>query len=307
MPPAAIRRLTAVDEGAFTALVARAADAGELLGSSAPHGGWLVKMSLSEPELVGVAEADGRLVGWVHPEVKALVVEPAFRRRGIGRALVDEGLRMERGRGRPNLLLGLLPDEPAGHAFVEATGFALHSTLWDLDLAADVEVAQPDWPAGITTRDVEPPGEIAAFVELFNAAFADHATPLQLDAAQLEETWSESPTRNEDLRLAVDAGGRLVGFCATEPRRLADGGVEPRAEIWTVGVHPDLQGRGLGRALLRWGVQHLRGLGVGVVNLSVNGRNPRALGLYEAEGFQRTSTRERWARPVPDARQEVTT
>ena len=138
---------------------------GELLGSSAPHGDWLVPMSLSQPDLVAVAEADGGLVGWVHPEAKALVVEPAFRRQGIGRALVDEGLRMERGRERPNLLLGLLPDEPGGHGFVEATGFAFHSTLWDLDLAADVEVAPPDWPAGITTRDIEPPGEIAAWVD----------------------------------------------------------------------------------------------------------------------------------------------
>ncbi len=105
----------------------------------------------------------------------------------------------------------------------------------------------------------------------------------------------------------MDATGRLVGFCASEPRRLADGGVEPRAEIWTVGVHPDLQGRGLGRALLRWGIHHLRGLGVQVVNLSVNGRNPRALGLYEAEGFHRTATRERWARPVPGPDEEETT
>ncbi len=37
------------------------------------------------------------------------------------------------------------------------------------------------------------------------------------------------------------------------------------------------------------------------MTLSVNGRNAGALGLYESEGFQRTSTRERWARPVGPA------
>ena len=39
----------------------------------------------------------------------------------------------------------------------------------------------------------------------------------------------------------------------------------------------------------------------------MNGRNPRALGLYEAEGFHRTATRERWARPVPGPNEEETT
>jgi len=37
------------------------------------------------------------------------------------------------------------------------------------------------------------------------------------------------------------------------------------------------------------------------VTLSVNGRNEGALRLYEREGFVRTGTRDRWARPVtPD-------
>jgi ribosomal protein S18 acetylase RimI-like enzyme len=81
--------------------------------------------------------------------------------------------------------------------------------------------------------------------------------------------------------------------------------VESRAEIWSVGVRPDLQGRGYGRQLLRWGVGHLRGLGVETVNLSVNGRNAGALGLYESEGFHRTSTRDRWARPVTAATEEM--
>ena len=46
------------------------------------------------------------------------------------------------------------------------------------------------------------------------------------------------------------------------------------------------------------GIGHLREVGASTVTLSVNGRNPRALGLYEAEGFHRTATRERWARPA---------
>ena len=39
-------------------------------------------------------------------------------------------------------------------------------------------------------------------------------------------------------------------------------------------------------------------IGASTVTLSVSGHNSRAVSLYEAEGFVRTSTRDRWARPV---------
>ena len=298
MAEATIRRLTADDAAALTAIVDRARDARELAGSSAPHGDWIVRYAVSQAEQVAVADADGVLAGVVLPEVKVLVVEPAYRRRGIGRALVDAGVEIERERGRPNLLLGLVPEDAAGHAFVEATGFAFHSTLWDLDLDPDVAVAAPVWPEGTRPRQIDRDRDIRAWVELFNAAFADHATPLQLDADRIEADRGQAPFGDEDLLLLASDSGELLGFCATEPKRLPDGAVEPRAEIWTVGVRPELQGRGYGRQLLRWGIGHLREVGAETVTLSVNGRNPRALGLYESEGFHRTATRERWARPA---------
>jgi mycothiol synthase len=294
------RGLAPDDAGAFTASAERAIAAAELLGSSSPHGELLVPFSLSEPQLVGVAVLDGALAGWVHPEIKALVVEPAQRRRGVGRALVELGLQMEVDRGRPNLLLGTLPGDEPAHSFLAATGFDLHSLLWDLELPPGSPAVTPAWPDGVTTRPIRFADDQLAFIRLFNAAFADHATPLQLDEGRAGEPPQALPWLEADLLLA-EQGGELVGFCATEPRRLPDGGVEPHAEIWTIGVRPDRQGAGLGRQLLRWGVAHLRGLGIETVTLAVNGRNPRALGLYESEGFARTSTRERWARPVPTA------
>jgi len=295
------RRLAATDESAFASLIARAAAAGELLGSSDPHAEWVTRYAASALGHVGVAEVDGALAGVVLPEIKAILVEPGRRRQGIGRALVEEGLAIERERDRPNLLVGVLPDDEAGRAFLEATGFAFHSTLWDLDLEPGVEVSAPEWPAGTQARPIDRERDLRPWVELFNAAFADHATPLQLDADVMEAHRAEAPFRDEDLVLLEEASGELVGFCATEPRRRPDGSVEARGEIWTVGVRPEHQGHGYGRQLLRWGVAHLRETGVETVTLSVNGRNPRALGLYESEGFRRTSTRDRWAKPVPAA------
>jgi mycothiol synthase len=192
----------------------------------------------------------------------------------------------------------VLPEDAAARAFLEATGFNFHSTLWDLDLEPDVEAAAPDWPAGMRPRPIDRERDLRAWVDLFNAAFADHATPLQLDADQMEANRADAPFRDEDLLLLESPQGELVGFCTTEPKRRPGGGVEARGEIWTVGVRPDHQGRGYGRQLLRWGVRHLREVGVETVTLSANGRNPTALGLYESEGFRRTTTRDRWAKPV---------
>ena len=54
-------------------------------------------------------------------------------------------------------------------------------------------------------------------------------------------------------------------------------------------MRPEARGRGLGRELLRWGVHRLRSVSELPVTLSVNGRNERALRLYEREGFRRTA------------------
>jgi mycothiol synthase len=231
--------------------------------------------------------------------VKAIVVAPDRRRAGIGRRLVDAGLAIEARRGRPNLLLGIVPDDALATAFAVATGFGYHSTLWDLELPASRSVVQPVWPAGHVARPIDRARDLEGWVGLFNAAFADHATPLQLDLHAMAANFAEPTVEDADTLVVEDASGELVGFCAAEPQRTSEGGVEPRAEIWTIGVRRDRQGQGLGRQLLRWGVAYLRGLGVEQVELSVNARNPHALALYETEGFMRTATRDRWARPVP--------
>jgi mycothiol synthase len=255
-----------------------------------------------DPSRVAIAEQEGTILGMVLPDAKSLVVHPIARHLGVGRRLVDEGLAIEREAGHDELILGVQPDDKGRQAFLQKAGFAYHSTLWDLELPQDRPMAEPAWPAEVRSRLLDRSADLEAFVELFNAAFADHPTRLQFDAAHAAAALADPSFLAAEHTLVVEAAdGQLVGFVTTEPRFTEDGAPGPWAEIWTIGVRPDHQGRGLGRALLRWGVRHLREVGIGTVALSVNGRNPRALALYEAEGFERVTTRDRWAHPVDPA------
>jgi mycothiol synthase len=205
---------------------------------------------------------------------------------------------MERDRGRPELLMGVLPADTVGRAFVEATGFAYHSTVFDLALPPQRVVPSPAWPAGVVGRPFDRLRDLERWVAVFDAAFADHPTPLQLEPKQIAAGLADPDNEDADIVLAEEvASGELVGFCATDPGR-RNGILAEHGELWSIGVRPDRQGRGLGRQLVRAGVERLRSIGIRDARLSVNGRNEGAAALYESEGFVRTRTRDRWARPV---------
>lgn len=66
------------------------------------------------------------------------------------------------------------------------------------------------------------------------------------------------------------------------------------AEVQTIGVHPDWQGRGIGRALL---VELIESAGDQRVLLDVRTDNRAAIALYRAHGFVRIGLRRRYYQP----------
>lgn len=283
----------------LTPLVEAAAEAGDLAGGSEPLVEPFLRFLSWASNPVAVAWEDGQPVGLVSPEFKVLIVAPSKRRRGHGGRLVDAALAIERERQRATLLLGPPPGSEGALAFLRATGFGYHSTVWALTLPPDRLVAPPLWPGDLVARRFDRTRDVATWVALFRQSFAEHPTPMQLDEAIVVQSNEDPAMDDADVLLLEDPaeGGALVGFCSTDPRRV-DGHVGRTGEIWTIGVRPDRQRRGLGRQLLRWGVHRLRALGATDITLSVNARNEHALRLYEEEGFARSGARERWARPV---------
>ena len=72
--------------------------------------------------------------------------------------------------------------------------------------------------------------------------------------------------------------------------------VGDEAELLTIGVRPDLQGRGLGRAMLDRMTDAMRTRKCTRCHLEVRESNERAIRLYETSGFVRVGLRKNYYR-----------
>ena len=98
-------------------------------------------------------------------------------------------------------------------------------------------------------------------------------------AHQMAESWFDP----DGFRLHI-IDGRLAAFCWTKrhPEAPADPAM---GEIYVIGVDPDFQGRGLGRALTVAGLEWLAESGETIGMLYVDATNTAARGLYDSLGF----------------------
>jgi len=123
----------------------------------------------------------------------------------------------------------------------------------------------------------------AAWIDVNNRAFATHPdqagmTPSRLHA-DLTAAWFEA----DGFRLH-ERDGRLAAFCWTK-RHPATADDPAMGEIYVIGVDPDFQGLGLGRALVIAGLDWLAGVGETVGMLYVDETNTPARRLYARLGF----------------------
>lgn len=217
-------------------------------------------------------EVAGYLQWQPGPGTGQLVVDPAHRRRGIGRTLAA-ALASEVG----SLRLWAFGDLPAARGFAAAHRLSAERTL--LMMSASPGVGDPpDPPPGVGLRRFEP-ADVDALLAVNAAAFAHHPEQGALDAAGLAARMTEPWFDPDGLILAVDDTG-LAGFHWTK-RHDADTG-----EVYVLAVAPRAQGRGLGRTLLRAGLAHLAERGCRRVVLYVDSAERGTVRMYVAAGFR---------------------
>jgi mycothiol synthase len=208
-----------------------------------------------------------------------LVIRPDRRRQGLGRALTGE---LAAAAGGHVLRLWAHGDLPAAAALARTAGFERFRALWQMRRSLGEPLDAPALPAGRALRTFVPGQDEDEWLKLNGRAFAKHPeqggwTRHDLDLRE-REPWFDPAGF-----FIAERDGRMTGFHWTKVHGPDLG------EVYVVGVDPDEQGSGLGRALTLAGLRHLRDLGVGQAMLYVDEDNVPAIRMYEGLGFTRAT------------------
>lgn len=168
---------------------------------------------------------------------------------------------------------------PADDAQAAADGFTSVRNVYQLrrplPIATTVTVA--------TRAFVPGSGDEAAWIEVNNRAFAAHPDQSGMTTGRLHGDLAAEWFDPEGF-LLHERDGRLAAFCWTK-RHPKSGDDPAMGEIYVIGVDPDFQGLGLGRALVVAGLEWLAVVGETVGMLYVDETNTPARRLYDQLGF----------------------
>ncbi|RUQ99006.1 mycothiol synthase [Labedella endophytica] len=202
-------------------------------------------------------------------------IDPEWRSYGYG----DAALGALVGSAPPALSAWAHGDHPAAGALAARHGFARVRTLLQLRMPLAARVPSTGAPRGDLEISAFVPGrDEDDWVALNAIAFADHPEQGRLTADDVRAREAESWFSADDLLLARDPDGRLVGSIWL---KVEDG----IGEVYAVGVHPDRAGAGIGRELMRAGLDRLEASGVETAALYVESDNEPATHLYRSIGF----------------------
>ncbi len=133
----------------------------------------------------------------------------------------------------------------------------------------------------VATRAFRPGRDEAAWLRANNRAFAGHPEQGGWEVEVLLDRERQPWFDPEGFRVHEEDGA-VAAWCWTKVHGRA---TPPMGEIYVIGVDPDYQGRGLGRALARAGLDWLAGQGLEVGMLYVDATNQAAFDLYRSLGF----------------------
>ncbi len=230
--------------------------------------------------------------GTVRTEV-VIAVNPAFRRQGIGKAMLELAPRDRR------LLCSSRESVGGAQALLEGAGFTeRYRSLLMRKEALGIKPLQPEGDDVVLVEDTRRDARRAILA--LTAALGDDADD---DRAWMKARLARPRAAAMYLEVTgadgkpVDGGVCLVAPCerAKKGERTAAG--EPIVGVLEeVGLMKSLRGRGLSRALVRAGMRQAQQIGFRFVEVSADKRRTPAIELYEKEGFDVVDEDIHWMR-----------
>lgn len=224
----------------------------------------LVDLRSGVKQLIAIDENAVAIVSTAEAE---FVVDPQFRKRGLGTRLLETII----ARSESELRIWAHGDHPAARALAASHGFEPVRTLLQLRMTVPPVTA----PRAVDTFRVGT--DDAAWLRVNSRAFAFHPEQGSVSQADLDQLESEPWFEPLDFLVERD-GDEIAGYCWL---KIEDG----IGEFYVVGVDPRRQGSGLGRRLMDAGFARLAARGIRTAALYVEADNEPAVHLYRSLGF----------------------
>jgi mycothiol synthase len=232
-----------------------------------------------------VVERDGELVGYLDiqlqesgrfsADVRTLDAEAAP-------LLLAEAEQIGRERGANVVRSFVQGDDPVLRPVLEDAGWQPIRYSFQMQIDLDGELAAPEWPDGLSPRNLRP-GEEERVYEAHMDAFADHWEHHRHRLDDWRDFNVERHSFDPSLWWLVDEGDELAAISLNAWHFSGD---PQYGWVHVLGVRPPWRKRGLGTALLQHSFGDFASRGATRVGLGVDGENTTgAVRLYERVGM----------------------
>ena len=230
-------------------------------------------LAYSEAQLSGYAFVDTNS----QPHKMELAVHPTFRRQGIGSALLEKVIEQY-----GEVQLWAHGSNANSALLAHHSGFSNIRSVLQMRRSLLTHIADVPFEQSLKVRPFNAETDTEEWLELNRLVFAEHPEQGRWQQPDLDLRLQQ-PWFDEEGFIVALRGEHIVGFNWTKVHHI--GADESLGELYILGVHPNFQEQGLGKALTVAGLKHLREIGMTTALLYVDAENTSALNLYKSIGF----------------------
>ena len=240
-----------------------------------------------------VADQGGNIIGcagvFVETAIQRAILEctihPLQRKKGVATELIHRAIRHAGESGSRVVQVCISQNNLPAENLAARLGFEFIRHFYELSLDLNNIRLPAVEPSGYIIRGLGP-DEADKLTQIQNRAFADSWGFNANTPEEIAYRINLSGCAPENIMMAY-LGNRPVGYCWTRimiEKKPAAGGL--KGEIHMLGADPDYRKKGIGRNVLLAGLADLKNRGVNIVELTTDGEDPVALGLYKSVGFE---------------------